>query len=452
MDAIAAFADHVVATRFQDLPAEALSAAKIFILDTLGVGIAGSGSHGARRLADVQEEWGRGEEARVWGNGKRLPAPAAAFCNAYQAHSSEFDCVHEEAVVHAMTVVLPVAIASAERMRGVSGETMVTAVTLGVDVAASLGVAATSGLRFFRPATAGAFGATAALGKLMGLDRPAMIDAFSIAYSQLCGTMQAHTEGSDLLAMQMGFNARNAFVACDLAARGFDGPKNVLEGRFGYFTLFETSGAPARVVQDLGRRWFITELAHKPFPSGRATHGILEACLALRQQPGFSVNLIGSVTARVPPLVQHLVGRPPQQEMTDSYARLCASYVAACALLKGSVTAEDFTRQAYRNARTQHIAQCFAMHMQDADDPNALTPVEVEIDLRDGSRHTRKIEVVYGNPAKPLSREDHLRKFRSNCEAAARPLPADKIDRLIERVDRLEEVSAVGQLVDLMAT
>ena len=49
MDAIAAFADHVVATRFQALPAEAVRAAKIFILDTLGVGIAGSGSSSARQ-------------------------------------------------------------------------------------------------------------------------------------------------------------------------------------------------------------------------------------------------------------------------------------------------------------------------------------------------------------------------------------------------------------------
>ena len=79
--------------------------------------------------------------------------------------------MHEEAVVHAMTVVLPVAIAGAERMRGVSGKDLITAVTLGVDVAAGLGVAATTGLRFFRPATAGAFGGTAALGKLMGLDQ-----------------------------------------------------------------------------------------------------------------------------------------------------------------------------------------------------------------------------------------------------------------------------------------
>jgi 2-methylcitrate dehydratase PrpD len=301
----------------------------------------------------MQETWGHRGEARVWGNGKRLPAPAAAMCNAYQVHNAEFDCVHDEAVVHAMTVVLPVAIASAERRKGVSGADLIAAVTLGVDVAASLGVAATTGLRSFRPATAGALGGTAALGKLTGLDHYAMINAFSIAYGQTCGTMQAHTEGSSLLAMQMGFNARNAVVACDLAARGFDGPKNVLEGPFGYFKLIETSGAPARLAQDLGRRRFITELAHKPFPSGRATHGIIEACLELRRQHGFRASTIDRVTARVPPLVRHLVGRPPQLQMSDNYARLCASYVAACALLKGSIGFEDFIPSLSRRTDTR---------------------------------------------------------------------------------------------------
>ena len=225
-----------------------------------------------------------------------------------------------------------------------AARTLITAVTLGVDVAAGLGVAATTGLRFFRPATAGAFGGTAALGKLMGLDQAAMINAFSIAYGQCCGTMQAHSEGSMLLAMQMGFNARNAVVACDLAARGFDGPKNVLEGPFGYFKLIETSGAPARVAQDLGRRWFITELAHKPFPigPGHARHhrGLPASC---ERQHGCQAAAIDRVTARVPPLVHHLVGRPPQEQMSINYARLCARYLAARALLRGGVGFEDFT-------------------------------------------------------------------------------------------------------------
>jgi 2-methylcitrate dehydratase PrpD len=450
MDAIAAFADHVARTRFQDLSDAAVRAAKTFILDTFGVGISGSSGPMAADLAEIQERWGQGREASVWGNGKRLPAPAAAMCNAYQAHNSEFDCVHEEAVVHAMTVVLPVAFAGAERMHGVSGEALITAATIGVDLAAGLGVAAHSGLRFFRPATAGAFGGTAALGKLMGLDRPELINAFSITYGQCSGTMQAHTEGSMLLAMQMGFNARNAVVACDLAARGFDGPKNVLEGPFGYFSLIEKGGMPSKVAADLGRRWLITEIAHKPFPTGRATHGIFEGCLQLQRQYGLEAAAIDRVTARVPPLVHHLVGRPPEQEMSINYARLCARYLAARVLLRGTIGHDDFAAEAYRDGQTQELAARIAIEVQDAGDPNALTPVEVEFGLRDGSRRTVRVDAVLGNPAKPLSRELQLDKFRRNSAAADHPLPPEKVERLIERVDRLEEVADVAELADLL--
>jgi 2-methylcitrate dehydratase PrpD len=450
MDAINTFADHVVATGFRDLPADAVRAAKIFILDTFGVGLAGSAGPMARELAAASAAWGNGADARVWGVGVSRPAAIAALCNAYQVHNAEFDCVHEEAVVHAMTVVLPAAIAGAERGKNVSGADLIAAVTLGVDVAAGLGVAAAAGLRFFRPATAGTFGATAALGKLMGFDRPTLVNAFSAAYAQLSGTMQAHSEASALLAMQMGFAARNAVTACDLAACGFEGPKNVLEGPFGYFKLFEPGGAPARVVRELGRRWFITELAHKPFPSGRATHGIIEACLTLRREHRLAPETIDRIIAHVPPLVHQLVGRPPREGMQPNYARLCAPYVAACVLRRGGLGLDDFTAEAYRHPSTQDLARRIAVEVRDAGDPNALTPVEVEIHLRDGARHAALIETVYGNPSKPLSRSDHLAKFRNNCAGAAHPLPPDNVEQLIERVDRLEEVVDVAELVDLL--
>jgi len=450
MDAIAVFADHLVQTGFHNLPEAAVRATKTFILDTLGVGLVGSSGPLAVELAETAETWGNRGEARVWGAGRRLPAPAAAMCNAYQVHNSEFDCVHEEAVVHAMTAVLPVALAGAERMKGVQGRDLITAVTLGVDVAAGLGVAATTGLRFFRPATAGAFGATAALGKLVGLDRSAMINAFSIVYGQCCGTMQAHSEGSMLLAMQMGFNARNAVVACDLAARGFDGPKNVLEGPFGYFKLIESAGDPKRAVLGFGKRWFVTELAHKPFPTGRATHGIIEACMELRRQHGCQAETIDRVTARVPPLVHNLVGRPLQERMSINCARLCARYLAARALLTGGVGFDDFTSQAYADARTQELARRIVIEVQDGGDPNALTPVEVVIALHDGARHTVRLDIVLGNPAKPLSRDEYLLKFQRNCRAAVHPMQRHLVERLIEKIDQLEGVTNVTEIADLL--
>lgn len=449
MDPIDAFAAHVVGTRYEDLPEAAVRAAKTFILDTLGVGIAGSGQPMAPELAAAQRLSGDGRAARVWGNGQCLSAPAAALCNAYQAHCSEFDCVHEKAVVHAMTAVLAAAMAGAERGGGVSGRALILACALGVDVAAGLGLAAETGLRFFRPATAGAFGATAALGKLMGFDRQRLVHAFSIAYGQVSGTMQAHTEGSALLALQMGFNTRNAVVACDLAAAGFEGPQNVLEGPFGYFRLIESRGDPGRVAATLGREWRVAELAHKPFPSGRATHGVMEACLELRRRLGLRPGSIATVTAFVPPLVAHLVGRPFAAEMGLNYARLCVRFVAARCLLTGTLGFADFEPQVYREPATASLASRMGIVVRDTGDPNALTPVEVEIMTSDGQRHSASLDTVLGNPGKPLSRDAHVAKFRANALAAHHPLAPAAVERLIESVEGLEAVADVTVLADL---
>lgn len=451
MDSIAAFAQHVADRRFDDFPLAAVAAAKTFVLDTLGVGIAGSCGPRTAELIAAQRRSGAGTCARVWSTGERLAAPAAALCNAYQVHNSEFDCVHEAAVAHVMSVVLPVALAGAERAGGVDGRRLIEAVVLGVDVAASLGVAARSGLRFFRPATVGAFGATAALAKLEGLSQQQTEHAFSIAYGQLSGTMQAHTEGSMLLALQMGFSARNAIVAVDLAAAGIEGPHEILEGRFGYFKLFEPAGDPAAVVRELGRTWRITEVSHKPFPSGRATHGIVDACLELKALHGFHAGEIDSVVAEVPPLVQHLVGRAPRPDMEINYARLCAAYVAARALRRGNLGADDFTSVAYADPETQDLARRVSIRTADLGDPNALAPVTVEITLRDGRRVAQRVDAVSGSPAKPMTRDAHLKKFRDNAMAGRRPVAPVRAERAIALVDRLEELPDVAELVDCIA-
>ena len=361
--------------------------------------------------------------------------------------------MHEQAVAHVMTIVLPVALAVAERQGRagvpVTGRQLIEAVVLGVDVAASLGVAATSGLRFFRPATVGAFGGAAVLGKLLGFDATRLHDAFSIVYGQLCGTMQAHTEGSLLLAMQMGFNARNAIVAGDLAAAGVAGPRNILEGDFGYYKLIETAGDPGRAAAELGRIWRITEVAQKPFPSGRATHGLIDGCLDLQRRHGFSADQISRVTAHVPPLVHQLVGRPCRPDMSINYARLCASYVAACALLRGTVGIEDFCDTAYRDPATQALAARIEVKVA-AGNPNALTPVAVEIELQGGARHAITLDVVTGHPRRPMTRTAHLAKFETNCAHAAVPLPPEKVQHLIALVDTLEAVADAATLVDAM--
>ena len=450
-DAIEAFTAHVTGTGYADLSPVAVRSVKTFLLDTLGVGAAGSAGPFSETLVQTQSaDGGAGGPARVWVHGTRLPAAGAALCNAYRIHNSEFDCVHEGAVVHTMTALTAACLAHAERAGTVDGRTLITALVLGVDVACNLGIASRSALRFFRPGTAGAFAATAGVGKLMGMDPETLKNAFGAALSQLCGTMQAHTEGSIVLGLQVGYNARNAILACDMAELGLVAPHAVLEGPFGYFPLFEGDYDLGPALESLGQVWRITEVAHKPFPSGRATHGVLDAVLSLAREAALEVPGIEQVTARVPPLVAQLVGRPIQSVMTPNYARLCTAYCVARALPRGGLTVPDFAPEALADPDTLALGERVAIEIDGNPDPNALTPVSVTVRMRDGHELSKTLGIVYGHPERPMSREAQLEKLSGNWAAAARPLPDEARERLVETIDDLESCPDVGTLVDLL--
>jgi 2-methylcitrate dehydratase PrpD len=247
--------------------------------------------------------------------------------------------------------------------------------------------------------------------------------------------------------MQMGFNARNAVTAVYLAAAGFTGPHNILTGDFGYFRLIENGGDPQSVIARLGSGWLITEVAHKPFPSGRATHGILDGCLGLQRAHGFAAADIAEIALTVPPLIQHLVGRPPKPEMAINYARLCARYVLACAMHGDGIRMSDFTPEAYLREDRQSLAARTRMVVQDDGDPNALVPIGVEIALTDGSRLRTEVRHVYGSPENPMTRDAHLAKFRQNCLDGRHPLSPAEINGLIDACDTLHGIPDIDALL-----
>ena len=81
-------AAHVVTTRFEALPVAAIAAAKTFVLDSLGVGVAGKRAPFAPELLAQALRWGSGGDAHAWGHRVTLPAPSAALVNGFQAPES----------------------------------------------------------------------------------------------------------------------------------------------------------------------------------------------------------------------------------------------------------------------------------------------------------------------------------------------------------------------------
>ncbi|WAC22764.1 MmgE/PrpD family protein [Blastomonas sp. SL216] len=398
------------------LPAKVRAAALHLLGDTLAVGAAGAAAPGADDVLTAARSWGMGEDARLIGSGERLPAASAAFVNGFRIHCLEWDAVHEAAVVHALSVVTAALGAAIDRMGGCDPDDTLTALAIGVDIAAGLGLAATSPLSFFRPATAGCIGAALAVARIEQVER--LEDVLGLAYSSLAGTMQAHVEGSIALPLQIANAARAAIAAVDLVKAGLTGPHDALEGPYGYFRLFD-QGDLASYTRDLGRIWRIAEISVKPYPSGRASHAVLGTLADLRLVPAS----VASIEAYVPPLIARLVGRPLVADMTPAYARLCLPMLTALMLTDGRIDPRRFVPETLADPAIRALADRLAITVDGNPDPNALFPQKLLVRLTDGSTIERAIPHTLGSPDAPLSPDGTAAK-----RALARELAGDVPD------------------------
>jgi len=440
---------HVERVGAHGITADVRAAAERLIADTLAVSVAGLVAPWRGEVFDMLLDLGGGAEATVFGSGERLPLVHAAMLNAYQIHCQEFDCLHEKAVVHPMATALPTLLGWAERESGVTGAQLIRAIVVAVDIAVTLGLCSRAPMRFFRPANAGGFGATVGLAMLAGLNADQLRDAIGIYYGQCAGTMQAHEEGSPQLTMQMGFAARSAVTAVELARRGMPGPHAPISGQFGYFALFDGRADPAP-FDALGRSWRVLEVSQKPFPSGRATHGCIDAVQRLMREDGVTAGRVVTGRFHVPPLSAQLVGRPVTERMTPNQARLCLQYVAAVCLRRGNVSLEDFTATALADPATLALARRLAIIKDDNPDPNALLPQRAEINLVEGRMVACDISQVLGSPERPLSLETVKAKFAACWRWASRPA-AEQGTALWEAVSSLDSLDDVGSLPALTA-
>lgn len=402
-----ALVDHALGRRWEALSGAARTAAAIFFEDTLCVGVAGCRAPHAETVLAAARRWSGTGTVRVLGRpGVRLTAPYAAFVNAFQIHAQEYDCVHEGAVAHPLATVLATLLSAADT-RPVTGRDLLTAMTAGIDVVAALGIAVTTPLKFFRPATAGIFGSTAALARLHGLDRATAIAAFGHALAFTGGTMQAHVEGKPGLALQVGAAARSAVEAIDLAMLGVPAPIAAIEGAFGYARLFEDGFDADRLLAELGARERVCELSWKPFPTGRAAQGAIVALQTMMRDDGVSIDTLRAWTYRAPPLIARLVGRRPMVGMDPPYARLCLAYLAAVTLRKGTVGLSDFDTASLNDPTTLALAERFTVESDDNPDHAAFVPAVAVAESIDGTRTTLPVTHQLGAPDRPLTVEQH---------------------------------------------
>jgi 2-methylcitrate dehydratase PrpD len=314
-------------------------------------------------------------------------------------------------VIHPTVPVAAAVIALAERSRA-TGARLLHAFILGIEAECRVGNAISPehyDAGWHITATCGVFGAAAACAKLLGLDTQKTIWAFGLAANTAAGTTSAH--GSMTKSWNMANAARNGLMAALLAAKGFTSTEQGLEGDRGFARMYAQRCDLDEIVRGLGDTWELAENAYKPYPCGIVAHPVIDACLALRDEPGAAPDAIERIELRVHPLVRMLMGNAAP--LTGLEAKLSVHHCAAAALIHGAVGVREFTDACVNDPAVVALRARVTL-VDDPAMPKAAAGVSVR--LRDGTTLEKYLPHATGSLERPMSDEALGLKFRSLAE------------------------------------
>ena len=459
-DAAQIFARNAATIAFDDLPPAAVRAAKLGVLDTLGVILAATGvAPGLDRFAELAKLDGGRPESTILGFGGRVPAPSAAFVNGASAHAIDFDDIHDSMGTHPSAPVVSATMALAERLGGVSGRELLAAVAVGQDFFVRLtGSTAPWEHGLMGPCALGGLATAVSCSRLLGLDEAETYNAISIASCQAGAPGQlANNEGSNLRSFYASFSARSGLVAALLAQRGVGGIVDVLESKTGgvFRALFDGEYDRDRLVGGVGTEFPCSDVSYKAYPACRLSNVYIDAILEVVNDDGVEPRDITSVKVRVGQIPMRLcqpdeARRHPRTVMD---AKFSIPFIVGLAMARRGLSLRDFSAEALRDpavlAETDKVSYVYDESL-DLADPVIIPPGIIEVTTSSGTKITKRIEVPYGHPKRPISDQALHAKFTDNAAHAAVPIPATTLERVMELLDTLETSSDVAEIPRLL--
>ena len=461
-DASLAIAAHLARTRFEDLPASVVTAAKASILDTLGCVLAGTPCDDVVAIRKVATAWGGSASSTLIGSGVKggvkLPAASAVLGNGAAIHQFDFDDTHDVAVMHPSSASLMPALALAEQLGGTGGKAIITAVALANDLSSRVGLAASGRMwdhPWFRAPVIGIFGATAAAAKIMNATAAQHVHALGLTLPQVSGTWASlHHKGSSVRSIRDGLAYRNGVLAAELAVNGIRGDGEVFDGPYGFYqAFFRGDYERAALLDGLGQRYETERISLKPWPCIRHLHTALTAVMELVNKNNLAFDdikqvMLGLGHINVDRCRPVALGSVPENHI-DLAGNMHFAVAAAIrhrgiplALYHDTALADDVITHAMPKVQWQYEATL---------DGHTFESSRVAITLTDGRTLEARCDVALGHPDNPMSADQRIGKFIDCAAAAANPLAKPQAMQIVDAVDRLDKLDNIEPLMRLLA-
>jgi 2-methylcitrate dehydratase PrpD len=423
--------------------------AKTLVADHVGVAMRGFDEPWTRIVRDTALAEQAAPVAALY-DGTSTSARNAAMVNGTAGHALELDDTHDRSLTHPGTVVIAAGVAMAQQTRS-SGSALLAAIVAGYEVQGRIGMHIGQAMieRGVHPTAAlGVFGAAVAAGRLLALDAAAMTSALGIAASMSGGLMQFSQDPSGTMIKRLygGLPAERGVLAAQLAAAGYTGPRESIEGRFGVArVLADRVIGEAGVGSDTGL--VIDDVSVKLYACCRNFHALIDAARWCLAQGPIAAGDIARVEVRGPrAMIEHHLEARPRSTMAAQYS---LPFTTAVALLGDPADPSSFGDAARDDPALLGLADKVSAVHDDAF--QRAFPAHfggaIAIVRRDGSRVEHRVLDSNGTPAKPADRATLHAKFAA---MTARRLDNAGRDRLLRAIDALERMTTIDALVDAL--
>jgi 2-methylcitrate dehydratase PrpD len=443
--------DWVCGATFEDFPKSTLQTVRNQLLTIVGTTIAGATEDGCEEAVRFYRGLGGKEEATILLYGGRIPAHDAAFVNGVMGRALDL-CDSMAPGPHVGAALIAGSLAAAELVGGMNGRDFLTAITIGNEVAARMNLSEAAYDGFDPTGICVIFGVASASSRILGLDKQQTWNALALAFNRCGGSFQSHIDGSLGVRFVQGWVSQGGLLCARLAGMGITGPKNFLEGIYGYLHLYgKDLFTGEQLMADLGDRYLLENMVYKKYPSCALTQGPTDVILRLASEENISARDIDRIEITVPPYTYKLVGH--EFECGDNprvNAQFNIRFCVANALVRGSARLEHFEEGHIRDGAVEELARRIAVKLDAALERRGHTPMDMRVRTRDGRELFRQIDVAPGFPGNPLTREDHEKRFHDCLTFARKPIQPEKATEIASMIEHLEVVEDIRTIIPLL--
>lgn len=426
------FLTNIYALRDQSVSKKNEALIRSYLLDTIGVSLAGAIDLTNKETTLLNLLAGKGDVKAI-GRSEGCTMADAIFLNGLSSHFLELDDGVRYGVIHPsaplFSALIPLAIEN-----HVSWHNFILGVVCGYETSIRLASAMQPShysLGYHPTATCCTVGTAVGIAVMLGWDNLVVKDAFSAACVSASGSLKVLEDVSQIKPYNCAKAALNGYMSAMLAKAGFCGPLDALGGDTGFLKMNSTS-YNEDILTGKHDFLYLEKIYQKPYASCRHTHPEIEACFKIRRTEGFDVKDVDKIDITT---YKGVIGKHDFKDIHgESSARMSIPYSAVIALWTGKAGIAEFAEPYVSNPDILALTQ--RVDIIPNEELSRLVPDKrvaiVDVKMRSGNVLSERVEYPKGEPENPLNPEENLAKFLSMTEYAG--IPNEKAHLIFQEI------------------